>query len=63
MELATVCVASQDGRVSLRQLQALLQSAAQEDSSLEEHLHYLQAHSNRWGIEQFKPFELFQVKS
>jgi hypothetical protein len=37
----------QDGRVSLRQLQGLLQAAAQQDSSLEEHLHYLQAHSNR----------------
>ncbi|WIA22726.1 hypothetical protein OEZ86_009686 [Tetradesmus obliquus] len=38
-----------DGRVSLRQLQELLQAAARQDSSLDEHLHYLQAHSNRFA--------------
>lgn len=38
-----------DGRVSLRQLQELLQAATRQDSSLDEHLHYLQAHSNRFA--------------
>jgi hypothetical protein len=49
MKCTFVCVLPglQDGHVSLRQLQALLRAAANEDSTLEEHLHYLEAHSNR----------------
>jgi hypothetical protein len=59
MRSAMVCVALQDGHVSLRQLQALLQAAAREDSSLEEHLHYLQAHSNRWAPVKLTVLQLY----